>query len=163
DPQGTGYQNVQALYGLGSGGLTGVGLGNSVQKYEWLPEAHTDFIFAIIGEELGLVGTVSGVLAFLLLAWRRIRASPRPPDTFGALLAGGITAWICIEAFINVGAVTGVIPTTGIPLPFISYGGTSLATSLVGMGILCNISAQGRRQGAGHRAGVDRWGRDRRS
>ncbi len=161
DPQGTGYQNVQALYGLGSGGFTGVGLGNSVQKYEWLPEAHTDFIFAIIGEELGLIGTVSVVLAFLFLAWRGVRASLRAPDSFGALLAGGITAWICIEAFINVGAVTGVIPTTGIPLPFISYGGTSLATSLIGVGILCNISAQGRRQGAARRAYVDRWGWDR--
>ena len=160
DPQGTGYQNVQALYGLGTGGFTGVGLGNSVQKYEWLPEAHTDFIFAIIGEELGLIGTVSVVLAFLFLAWRGVRASLRAPDSFGALLAGGITAWICIEAFINVGAVTGVVPTTGIPLPFISYGGTSLATSLVGVGILCNISAQGRRQGAARRAYVDRWGRN---
>jgi len=160
DAQGTGYQNVQALYGLGSGGFTGVGLGNSVQKYEWLPEAHTDFIFAIIGEELGLIGTVSVVLAFLFLAWRGIRASLRAPDNFGALLAGGITAWICIEAFVNVGAVTGIVPTTGIPLPFISYGGTSLATSLIGVGILCNISAQGRRQASVRRAHVDRWGRD---
>ena len=163
DALGSGFQNCQALLALGSGGLTGVGLGNSVLKYEWLPEAHTDFIFAIIGEELGLIGTVAVVTAFLLLAWRGIRASMRAPDRFGALLAGGITAWICIEAFVNVGAVTGVIPTTGIPLPFISYGGTSLATSLVGMGILCNISAQGRRHGAVHRAGVDRWGRDWRS
>ena len=160
DPLGAGYQNVQALYALGSGGFGGVGLGNSIQKYEWLPEAHTDFIFAIIGEELGLIGTVSVIAAFLLLAWRGVRASLRAPDSFGALLAGGITAWICIEAFINVGAVTGVIPTTGIPLPFISYGGTSLATSLVGVGILCNISAQGRRQGATRRANVDRWGWD---
>jgi cell division protein FtsW len=160
DPQGSGYQNVQALYGLGTGGLAGVGLGNSVQKYEWLPEAHTDFIFAIIGEELGFIGTVSVVLAFLLLAWRGVRASLRAPDSFGALLAGGITAWICIEAFINVGAVTGVIPTTGIPLPFISYGGTSLATTLIGVGVLCNISAQGRQQRAARRAHVDRWGRD---
>lgn len=160
DALGSGFQNCQALYALGSGGLTGVGLGNSVMKYDWLPEAHTDFIFAIIGEELGLIGTVAVVGAFLFLAWRGIRASLRAPDRFGALLAGGITAWICIEAFINVGAVTGVIPTTGIPLPFISYGGTSLAASLVGMGILCNVSAQGRSQGAMRRAGVDRWGRN---
>jgi cell division protein FtsW len=160
DALGSGFQNCQALLALGSGGFGGVGLGNSVLKYEWLPEAHTDFIFAIIGEELGLIGTVAVITAFLFLAWRGIRASLRAPDRFGALLAGGITAWICIEAFINVGAVTGVIPTTGIPLPFISYGGTSLATTLVGMGILCNISAQGRRQGAMRRAGVDRWGRD---
>jgi cell division protein FtsW len=161
DALGSGYQNCEALMALGSGGITGVGLGNSVMKYDWLPEAHTDFVFAIIGEELGLIGTVAVVAAFLFLAWRGIRASLRAPDRFGALLAGGITAWICVEAFINVGAVTGVIPTTGIPLPFISYGGTALATSLVGVGILCNISAQGRRQGATQRAGVDRWGWDR--
>ena len=161
DALGSGFQNCQALYALGSGGLTGVGLGNSVLKYDWLPEAHTDFIFAIIGEELGLIGTVAIVGAFLFLAWRGVRASLRAPDRFGALLAGGITAWICIGAFVNVGAVTGVIPTTGIPLPFISYGGTALATSLVGMGILLNVSAQGRSHGATRRAGVDRWGRDR--
>jgi cell division protein FtsW len=160
DALGSGFQNCQALYAFGSGGLTGLGLGNSIQKFEWLPEAHTDFIFAIIGEELGLVGTVAVVGAFLFLAWRGVRASLRAPDRFGALLAGGITAWICIEAFINVSAVTGVIPTTGIPLPFISYGGTSLATSLVGMGILLNISAQSRKQGTTSRAHVDRWGRD---
>ena len=160
DALGAGFQNCQALYALGSGGLTGVGLGNSVMKYDWLPEAHTDFIFAIIGEELGLIGTIVVLGAFLFLAWRGVRASLRAPDRFGALLAGGITAWICIEAFINVGAVTGVIPTTGIPLPFISYGGTSLAASLVGMGILCNVSAQGRSHGAMRRAGVDRWGRN---
>ena len=163
DPLGSGFQNCQALYALGSGGFTGVGLGNSVLKFDWLPEAHTDFIFAIIGEELGLIGTCAVIAAFLFLAWRGLRASLRAPDRFGALLAGGITAWICIEAFINVGAVTGVIPTTGIPLPFISYGGTALATSMVGMGILCNISTQGRRHGTVHRAGVDRWGRDRRA
>jgi cell division protein FtsW len=160
DALGSGFQNCQALFALGSGGFTGVGLGNSIQKYEWLPEAHTDFIFAIIGEELGLIGTVAVIAAFLFLAWRGVRASLRAPDRFGALLAGGITAWICIEAFINVGAVTGVIPTTGIPLPFISYGGTAVATSLLGVGILCNISAQGRRQSAVHRAGVDRRGWD---
>ena len=161
DALGSGFQNCQALYALGSGGLTGVGLGNSVLKYDWLPEAHTDFIFAIIGEELGLIGTVAVIGAFLFLAWRGIRASLRAPDRFGALLAGGITAWICIEAFINVSAVTGVIPTTGIPLPFISYGGTALATSMVGMGMLCNISTQGRSRATVHRAGVDRWGRNR--
>ncbi|MFN2582069.1 MAG: putative lipid II flippase FtsW [Candidatus Dormibacteria bacterium] len=163
DALGSGFQNCQALYALGSGGLTGAGLGNSVLKFDWLPEAHTDFIFAIIGEELGLIGTVAIIGAFLFLAWRGVRASLRAPDRFGALLAGGITAWICIEAFVNVAAVTGVIPTTGIPLPFISYGGTSLATSLVGMGILCNVSAQGRGRGAVQRAGVDRWWGDGRT
>ena len=107
---GSGFQNCQALYAFGSGGIFGVGLGNSVQKYEWLPEAHTDFIFAIIGEELGLIGTVAVLGAFLFLAWRGVRASLRAPDRFGALLAGGITSWICMQAFINVMAVTGVIP-----------------------------------------------------
>jgi cell division protein FtsW len=149
DPLNTGFQACQALYALGSGGLGGVGLGKSVQKFQWLPEAHTDFIFAIIGEELGLLGTLSVVLASL-----------RAPDAYGALLAGGITAWIGIQAFVNIGAVTGVIPTTGIPLPFISYGGTSLAMTLAGVGILCNVSAQGRRQGVTVRAHVDRRRRD---
>jgi cell division protein FtsW len=156
DPLNTGFQACQALYALGSGGFAGVGLGNSVQKYQWLPEAHTDFIFAIIGEELGLIGTAGVVLAFTLLLWRGVRASLRAPDAYGALLAGGITAWIGIQAFVNIGAVTGVIPTTGIPLPFISYGGTSLAMTLAGVGILCNVSAQGRRQGVNVRAHIDR-------
>ena len=155
------WQSTQAQYALGSGGLTGVGLGNSIQKFQWLPEAHTDFIFAIIGEELGVIGTLSVLGAFTFLAWRGIRASLRAPDTFGALLAGGITAWVTVQAIINIAAVTNLIPTTGIPLPFISYGGTSLAMSLVAMGILCNVSAQGRRQGAVRRANADRRGRDR--
>ena len=161
DPQNTGYQAVQALFALGSGGVTGVGLGNSISKYQWLPEAHTDFIFAIIGEELGLVGTLSVVLAFTLLIWRGIRASLRAPDRFGVLLAGGVTAWVGIQAFVNIAAVTNMTPTTGIPLPFISYGGTSLVMTMVAMGILCNVSAQGRRQGAMRRAYVDRRGRNR--
>jgi cell division protein FtsW len=160
DALNTGFQACQALYALGSGGLAGVGLGNSVQKYQWLPEAHTDFIFAIIGEELGLVGTAGVVLAFTLLLWRGVRASLRAPDAYGALLAGGITAWIGIQAFVNIGAVTGVIPTTGVPLPFISYGGTSLAMTLTGVGILCNVSAQGRRQRVTVRAHADRRRRD---
>lgn len=156
DPLNTGFQACQALYALGSGGLTGVGLGNSVQKFQWLPEAHTDFIFAIIGEELGLLGTLSVLGAFVLLLWRGVRASFRAPDAYGAMLAGGVTAWIGLQAFVNIGAVTGVIPTTGIPLPFISYGGTSLAMTLVGLGVVCNVSAQGRRQGVAVRAHLDR-------
>jgi cell division protein FtsW len=157
DPLNTGFQLVQSLYALGSGGLGGVGLGNSIQKFQWLPEAHTDFIFAIIGEELGLIGCLSVVAAFFLLGWRGVRASMRAPDAFGALLAGGIVAWICIQAFINIAAVTNVLPTTGIPLPFISSGGTSLLMTLVACGVLCNISAQGRAQGESRRAHVDRW------
>jgi cell division protein FtsW len=160
DPLGACWQGIQALYGLGRGGLFGVGLGNSIEKYAWLPEAHTDFIFAIIGEELGLAGAASVVLAFTFLAWRGIRASLRAPDRYGTLLAGGITAWICIQAFVNVAAVTVLIPATGIPLPFISYGGTALVMNLAAMGILCNVSAQGRRHEALSRANVDRRGRD---
>ena len=143
---GTCWQGIQALYGLGRGGLFGVGLGNSIEKYSWLPEASTDFIFAIIGEELGLAGAASVVLVFTFLAWRGIRAALRAPDRFGTLLAGGVTAWICIQAFVNVAAVTVLIPATGIPLPFISYGGTALVMNLAAVGILCNVSAQGRRQ-----------------
>ena len=157
DPLNTGYQMVHSLFALGSGGWTGVGLGNSIEKFQWLPEAHTDFIFAIIGEELGLVGTLGVVGGFILLAWRGVRTSLRAPDTYGALVAGGITAWICVQAFLNIAAVTNVVPTTGVPLPFISYGGSSLAMTLLAVGILCNISAQGRRQGVTRRAHVDRW------
>ncbi len=157
DPLNACFQMVHSLYALGSGGFTGVGLGHSIEKYQWLPEAHTDFIFAIIGEELGLVGTLGVIGGFVLLAWRGVRTSLRAPDTYGALVAGGITAWICVQAFLNIAAVTNLVPTTGVPLPFISYGGSSLAMTLLAVGILCNISAQGRRQGVTRRAHVDRW------
>jgi cell division protein FtsW len=163
DPLNSGYQMVHSLYALGSGGFTGVGLGNSVEKFQWLPEAHTDFIFAIIGEELGLLGTMSVIGGFILLGWRGVRASLRAPDSYGALVAGGITAWICVQAFLNIAAVTDVVPTTGVPLPFISYGGSSLAMTLLAVGVLCNISAQGRRQGVSRRAHVDRWRGDGRT
>jgi cell division protein FtsW len=157
DPLNACFQMVHSLYALGSGGFTGVGLGHSIEKFQWLPEAHTDFIFAIIGEELGLIGTLGVIGGFVLLAWRGVRTSLRAPDTFGALVAGGITAWICVQAFLNIAAVTNVVPTTGVPLPFISYGGSSVITTLAAVGILCNISAQGRRQGVARRAHVDRW------
>ena len=163
DPLNTGFQSVQSLYALGSGGFSGVGLGNSIQKYQWLPEAHTDFIFAIIGEELGLLGGLALVGGFLTLVWRGIRTSLRAPDSFGAILAGGIVAWVGVQAFLNIAAVTNVVPTTGITLPFISYGGSSLAMTLVAVGVLCNISAQGRRHGETRRAHVDRWRGDGRS
>jgi cell division protein FtsW len=155
DPLNTGFQSVQSILALGSGGLTGVGLGNSVQKYQWLPAAHTDFIFAIIGEELGLVGTVAVVALFCLLAWRGFRTALRAPDTFGVLLATGITSWITFQAFINVAAVTVTLPTTGIPLPFVSYGGSSIAITLAAVGLLLNISAQGVKPTVGRRASVD--------
>lgn len=163
DPLNHGFQTVQALYALGSGGFGGVGLGNSIQKYQWLPEAHTDFIFAISGEELGLVGTVGIVAAFLVFAWRGTRAALRAPDAFGSILAGGITAWVSVQAFVNMAAVTNLVPTTGITLPFISYGGSSLAMTLVAAGVLCNISAQGRRHSEARRAHLDRWRGNRRA
>lgn len=141
DPLGTTYQPVQALIGLGSGGIFGVGLGHSVQKYLWLPEAHTDFIFAIIGEETGLVGTTLVLGGFVLLTVRGYRAAMRAPDRFGVMLATGITTWIGFQALINMGVVTSTLPATGVPLPFISYGGTTLAISLTAMGVLLSVAA----------------------
>lgn len=159
--QTNGFQTVQSMLALGSGGVTGLGLGNSIQKYDWLPQAHTDFIFAIIGEELGLIGTISVLVAFLFLAWRGIATARRAQDGYGSLVAVGITVWVCAEAFLNMAAVTGLVPATGVPLPFISYGGSSLATDLVGIGILFNISALGgRRAGVVERATVDSWRRN---
>jgi cell division protein FtsW len=141
DPLGTTYQPVQALIGLGSGGIFGVGLGHSVQKYFWLPEAHTDFIFAIIGEETGLVGTTLVLAGFVLLTIRGYRTAMRAPDRFGVMLATGITTWIGFQALVNMGVVTATLPATGVPLPFISYGGTALAISLAAMGILLSVAA----------------------
>jgi len=147
DPLGSGYQISQALVGLGSGGLTGVGLGHSVQKYLWLPEAHTDFIFAIVGEETGLIGTTMMLAGFVMLALRGFRAAFRAPDHFGVMLGAAITAWISIQALLNMATVTDTLPITGVPLPLISYGGTSIAITLTAIGILLNISGQGRRRG----------------
>jgi len=140
DPMGFGYQMSQALLAIGSGGLFGVGLGQSRQKFNYLPEPVTDSIFAIIGEELGLFGTTVIVALFLALAWRGVIIALRAPDEFGRLLAVGIISWVVFQAFINISAITGLIPLTGIPLPFISFGGTSLAVLLAAMGILLNIS-----------------------
>jgi cell division protein FtsW len=155
DSLNTGFQSVQSVLALGSGGLFGVGLGQSVQKYQWLPEAHTDFIFAIIGEEVGLLGTVFVLGLFCVLAWRGYRTALRAPDRFGLLLATGITSWITFQAFVNIAAVTVVLPTTGIPLPFISFGGSSLTITLAAVGLLLNISAQGVKPVVARRAGVD--------
>ncbi|MBO8136624.1 MAG: stage V sporulation protein E [Desulfotomaculum sp.] len=140
DPLGSGYQIIQSLYALGSGGLFGMGLGQSKQKFLWLPENHTDFIFAIIGEELGFIGASLVILLFILLAWRGFKIAITSPDSFASLLATGITSGIVLQAIINIAVVTGSMPVTGMPLPFISFGGTSLLFTLMGVGILLNIS-----------------------
>lgn len=135
-----GYQTINSLYALGSGGFFGMGLGNSRQKLDFLPEQHTDFIFAILGEELGFIGAFFVVLLFFVIAWRGYRVALNCPDTFGSFLAVGLTTTIVLQAFINIGVVTGLLPVTGIALPFISYGGSSLLFSMIGIGILLNIS-----------------------
>lgn len=137
---GSGWQAVQSLYALGSGGIFGLGLGKSRQKFFYIPEAHNDFIFAILGEELGLLGTLLVLILFMLVIWRGIIIAMKTEDTFGSYLAAGITALIGIQSLINIAVVTSSIPTTGITLPFISFGGTSLLFSMAGIGILLNIS-----------------------
>jgi cell division protein FtsW len=144
DPLKGGYQIIQGQIALGSGSLFGVGLGNSRQKWSFLPNAKTDFIFAIIGEELGLVGALIVLAAFAFFLYLGIRTAREAPDRFGFLVAGGITAWIGIEALINIGAVTGLLPITGVPLPLISFGGTSLVVTLTGIGVLLSIARRGR-------------------
>ena len=161
DAQGAGFQTVQAMIGLGSGGFFGVGLGEGVQKVFYLPEAHTDMIFAIIGEELGLVGATVVIAAYAAFAWAGLRIALRCRDPFGKSLAAGITTLICGQAVLNLAAVVGVAPLTGIPLPLVSYGGTSLVVALASVGILLNI---GRSDGVEVTAEVrDRGRRDRRS
>jgi cell division protein FtsW len=138
---GKGWQLVQSLISLGSGGIGGRGLGHSVQKYLYLPDSHSDFIFAILGEELGFVGTTVVVLLFLTLIWCGIKVSLRIKDLFGSYLAIGISSLIGIQALINMCVVTGLVPTKGLPLPFISYGGSSLLANCIGIGILINIAS----------------------
>jgi cell division protein FtsW len=140
DPQGAGFQSVQAMIALGSGGIFGVGLGESVQKIYYLPEASTDMIFAIIGEELGLVGVFGVIAAFALFAYAGLNIALRCRDPFGKRLAVGLTAIVCGQAGVNVSAVMGLAPLTGVPLPFVSYGGSSLVVSLASVGILLNIA-----------------------
>ncbi len=137
-----GYQITESLISVGSGGLSGMGLGDGRQKLFFLPEAHTDFILSIIGEELGLIGVLCVVAGFALLVWRGLRAAIRARDVFGAFLAFGITAMFGLQALVNIGVVMGSLPTKGLPLPFISYGGTSLVMSLFSAGVLANISAR---------------------
>ena len=140
DPQGAGFQSVQAMIALGSGGIFGVGLGESVQKIYYLPEASTDMIFAIVGEELGLVGVLAVIGAFALFAYAGLNIALRCHDPFGKRLAAGLTALVCGQAAVNVSAVMGLAPLTGVPLPFVSYGGSSLVVGLASVGILLNIA-----------------------
>ena len=160
DAQGAGFQVVQATIGIGSGQLGGRGLGESVGKIGYLPEAHTDMIFAVIGEELGLIGSIFVVAGFAAFGFAGFRIALRCRDPFGKLLASGLTALVCGQAAINLAAVLGIAPLTGIPLPFVSYGGSSLVVLLAGVGILLNIAVNGRVVGASVR---DRGGRDGRA
>jgi cell division protein FtsW len=174
DADGAGFQTVQALIGLGSGGIFGRGLGESVVKNFYLPEAHTDMIFAIIGEELGLIGTLLVIGAFLLFAYAGFRVALACGDPFGKLLAAGLTTLVCGQALINLAAVLGLAPLTGIPLPFVSAGGSSLVIALTSVGILLNIAGddagaararvpdRGRRDGRTRAAGARRSGGARR-
>jgi cell division protein FtsW len=139
DAQNTGFHIVQSLLALGSGGIFGLGLGASRQKYFYLPEAHTDFIFAVLGEELGMLGCVAVIALFVLFAIRAVTLAIKAPDRFGMLLALGCTFLIVIQAFINIGVVTSSWPVTGVPLPFISFGGTSLIVSLVAVALIANV------------------------
>jgi len=144
DSSNAGYQISQSLIALGSGGFTGVGLGASRAKWNFLPNAHTDFIFAIIGEELGLIGCFLVMALFIAFAILGARAALRAPDRFGALVAAGATVWVVGQAIVNIGAVVGMLPVTGIPLPFVSFGGSALITTMLASGILVNVARQGR-------------------
>jgi cell division protein FtsW len=144
DPLDTGYQTIQSLVSVANGSIAGVGIGASTGKWGYLPFAHTDFIYAIIAEEAGLVGAAFVVMAFLGIGAVGLSVGLRAPDHFGMLLAIGITAWILVQAFINIGAVLGVLPITGVPLPFLSFGGSSLIVVFSAMGILLNVARQGR-------------------
>jgi cell division protein FtsW len=156
DPQNAGFQSVQALIGLGSGGPFGTGLGQGISKVFYLPEAHTDMIFAIVGEELGLLGTSAVIAAFAVFAYTGMRIALRCKDPFGKRLAVALTTLVCGQAFINLAAVMGVAPLTGIPLPFVSYGGSSLVVLLAAVGVLLNIATDDGRE---RRASVPDRGR----
>jgi len=140
DPLGDGFQVIQSLIAIGTGGVFGRGLMAGVQKLFYLPYPHTDFIYSVIGEELGLAGTTVVLACFCVIAWRGLRTAMRAPDRFGAFLALGITAMITVQAFFNISVTLGLLPTKGIPLPFVSFGGSSLLVSMIGTGILLNVS-----------------------
>jgi cell division protein FtsW len=151
DPLGDGFQIIQSLIAVGTGGLFGRGVMEGVQKLFYLPEPHTDFIYAVIAEETGLVGALAILGCFSVIAWRGLRAAVRAPDRFGALVAVGITTMVSLQAFVNMSVVLGLMPTKGLALPLVSAGGSSLLVNLVGLGILLNVSQQGtaaRRVGA---------------
>jgi len=140
DPLGDGFQIIQSFIAVGTGGVFGKGLMNGVQKLFYLPEPHTDFIYAVIGEELGLVGTTAVLLCFCVIAWRGLRIAMRAEDSFGSFVALGLTVMIAVQALINMSIVIGLLPNKGFPLPLVSYGGSSLLVNLLGMGVLLNIS-----------------------
>jgi cell division protein FtsW len=164
DPLGAGFHTIQGLLALGLGGIIGAGLGESrLAGGLFLPNASNDYIFAIIGEEFGLIGAGVVIVLFVGLAYSGIRVSLAAPDTFGSLMAAGITAWLCIQAFINIGVVVALIPVTGITLPFISAGGSSLTISLAAVGVLLSISRETVERGTWNDAAADRRGRDGRA
>ena len=152
DPMNTGYQTLQAWAALAEGGISGVGVGAGRAKWGFLPFAHTDFIFAVIGEEFGLLGAVAVVLLFVGLGVLGVRTALRAPDALGMLLATGVTAWFVVQAFVNIGAVVGVLPVTGVPLPFVSAGGSSLVASMAAAGLLANVARQASETAPGARA-----------
>ena len=140
DPLGDGFQMIQSMIAVGTGGVTGRGLMGGVQKLFYLPEPHNDFIYSVISEELGLIGATVVLVCFCIITWRGLRTALRAPDRFGAFLAIGLTTMIAFQAFFNISVVLGMLPTKGIPLPFVSYGGSSLLINLLGVGILLNVS-----------------------
>ena len=145
DIKGKGWQIVQSLYAIGSGGLFGVGLGESKQKYLYIPEPHNDFIFAVLAEELGFIGCAIVIILFAILIWRGITIAMKAPDMFGSLLAAGITSMIAIQVLVNIAVVTASMPVTGMALPFFSYGGTALIITITSIGILLSVSRAGNR------------------
>jgi cell division protein FtsW len=140
DPQGAGWQTIQSILAVANGGVTGLGLGQGIQKRFYLPEPHNDFIYAVVSEELGMIGALLVVAAFALIAWRGILASLNAPDRFGAFLALGLTAMITFQALLNISVVLALLPTKGIPLPFVSAGGSSLLVGFLAIGVLLNVS-----------------------
>lgn len=140
DPLGSSYQAVQSLVALGTGGLWGVGLGASRARWSFLPNAHTDFVFSILGEETGLAGSLTVVFLFILITVAGTLIALRATDRFGRLLAIGVTTWIAVQAIVNIGGVTGILPITGVPLPFVSFGGTALVMAMVGVGVLISVA-----------------------